>query len=126
MTVMPRLASVMLVVVGVIHLLPVSGILGKSRLQSLYGLTVDDPNLLILMRHRSVLFGLLGAFLLYAAIDPALQPIAYIAGAVSVVSFLLIATSAGYANAQIRRVVTADWIAVACLVVGAAALLRNG
>lgn len=123
---MPRLASVMLVVVGVIHLLPVSGILGKSRLQSLYGLTVDDPNLLILMRHRSVLFGLLGAFLLYAAIDPALQPIAYIAGAVSVVSFLLIATSAGYANAQIRRVVTADWIAVACLVVGAAALLRNG
>lgn len=126
MTVMPRLASVMLFIVGVIHLLPVSGVLGKSRLQSLYGLTVDDPNLLILMRHRSVLFGLLGAFLLYAAIDPALQPIAYIAGAVSVVSFLLIATSAGYANAQIRRVVTADWIAVACLVVGAAALLRNG
>ena len=114
----------MLAIVGLIHLLPVSGVLGRTRLQALYGLSINDPDLLILMRHRSVLFGLLGAFLLYAAVRPAMQPIAYVAGAVSVVSFLWIAKSAGHTNAHVARVVTADWIAVVCLVIGAVALLR--
>lgn len=120
---MQRLSSLMLVIVGLIHLLPVSGVLGQSRLQALYGVTIDDPNLLTLMRHRSVLFGLLAAFLIFAAVRPALQPLAYVAGAVSVVSFLWIAASVGQGNAHIARVVTADWIALVCLVIGAAALL---
>jgi len=122
---MQLLASAMLAIVGLIHLLPLSGVLGSTRLQALYGLSINDPDLLILMRHRSVLFGLLGAFLLYAAVRPALQPIAYVGGAVSVVSFLWIAKSAGRTNAHVARVVTADWIAVVCLVVGAVALLRS-
>jgi hypothetical protein len=116
----------MLVIVGLIHLLPISGLLGSGRLKALYGLTIDDPNLLILMRHRSVLFGLLGAFLLYAAAHPALWPIGYVAGAVSVVSFLWITRSVGHANAHIARVVAADWIAVVCLLVGGVALLATG
>lgn len=123
---MPHLAAVALVIVGLIHLLPVAGLLGSTRLQALYGLIIDDPNLLILMRHRSVLFGLLGAFLLYAAAHPALWPIGYVAGAVSVVSFLWIARSVGHANAHITRVVAADWIAVVCLLVGGVALLASG
>ena len=62
----------MLIVVGVIHLLPLSGVLGGAQLFSLYGVPVDDPNLEILMRHRAVLFGLLGVFLVYAAFKPSL------------------------------------------------------
>ena len=56
--------SAMLAVVAVIHLLPLSGVLGAGRLAALYGLPFDEPNLAILMRHRAVLFGLLGVFLL--------------------------------------------------------------
>ena len=67
------LVSAMLMVVGVIHLLPLSGVLGGARLVSLYGISIDDPNLEILMRHRAVLFGLLGAFLIYAAFKPPFQ-----------------------------------------------------
>lgn len=111
----------MLVIVGVIHLLPLSGVLGGPRLAALYGIAVDGPDLAILMRHRAVLFGLLGVFLVVAAFRPAWQPATLVAGFVSVVSFLWLAWATGGYNAQLARVVTADLVALACLVVAAVA-----
>ncbi|MFM7627473.1 MAG: phosphopantetheine adenylyltransferase [Gammaproteobacteria bacterium] len=118
---MRHLISAMLVIVGVIHLLPLSGVLGGPRLAALYGIAVDGPDLAILMRHRAVLFGLLGVFLVVAAFRPAWQPAALVAGFVSVVSFLWLAWATGGYNAQLARVVTADLVALACLVVAAVA-----
>jgi hypothetical protein len=66
----------MLLIVGIIHLLPLSGVLSAHRLQTLYGIAVEDPNLEMLMRHRAVLLGLLGAFLIAAAFIPSLQLVA--------------------------------------------------
>jgi hypothetical protein len=57
-----KIVSFLLAVVAVIHLLPLMGALGPQRLQALYGLTFSEPKLLILMRRRAVLFGLLGGF----------------------------------------------------------------
>lgn len=118
---MRYVVSAMLVVVGVIHLLPLPGVLGSDRLAAIYGLSFDQPDVAILMRHRAVLFGLLGAFLLLAAFRPALQSLALVAGFVSVVSFLYLAWSVGNYNPQIGRVFTADVVALVCLVIGAAA-----
>ena len=125
---MRYVVSATLVCVGIIHLLPVSGALSETRLAALYGLQFSDPNLEILMRHRAVLFGLLGGFLVYAAFHTALQPIAFVAGFVSVASFLYLCWSVGGYNAAIGRVCTADVVALVCLVIGAAArayLLRE-
>jgi hypothetical protein len=115
------LVSAMLLVVGVIHLLPITGVVGAERLSALYGVAVNDPNLAILLRHRAVLFGLLGALLIAAAFLPALQPAAFIAGFASVLSFLWLALATGSYNPLIGRVVAADLVALACLVVGAVA-----
>jgi hypothetical protein len=120
---MNKAVSALLAVVAIIHLLPLSGVLGAERLAALYGMPFDDPNLQIMMRHRAVLFGLLGIFLLYAAFKPALQPIAFIAGLASTLSFLWLAWSVGGYNAAIGRVVVADVIAVACLIVAIALYL---
>lgn len=118
---MVRLVSASLLVVAFIHLMPLAGVLGAERLASLYGLDFSEPNLAILMRHRAVLFGLLGAFIGYAAFRPTLQRLALIAGLVSVVSFLLLAWSIGGYNPLIGRVVAADVVALVCLVIGVAA-----
>ena len=112
----------MLVVVGVIHLLPVSGVLGTGRLEALYGIAFEESNLAILMRHRAVLFGLLGLFLVLAAFRAELQVIAFVAGFVSVLSFLYLAWSVGGYNVQVGRVFVADLVALVCLIVGAGAL----
>ena len=120
---MRYLVSAMLVVVAIIHLLPLSGVLGGERLVALYGLSFNDPNLAILMRHRAVFFGLLGLFLLFAAYRPQYQAIAFIAGFVSVVSFLWLAWSVGGYNTQVARVFMADIVALACLIIGFLAYL---
>jgi hypothetical protein len=115
------LISAMLVIVAIIHLLPLSGLLGAEKLNALYGTAIDDPDLEILMRHRAVLFGLLGLFILFAAFRPGYQVMALVAGFVSVLSFLWLAWSVGDYNSQIVRVVLADGVAMACLIVAAAA-----
>jgi len=125
---MKYVVAASLLVVGVIHLLPLAGVLGAERVAQLYGVAVEDPNLAILMRHRSVLFGLLGGFLVVAAFVPTLQTAALTAGFVSVVSFLALAWSTSGYNDAIGRVVAADLLALACLVAGAAAAvwMRSG
>ncbi len=115
---MKYLVSAMLVVVGVIHLLPLSGVVGSERLASLYGLQFIEPNLEVLMRHRAVLFGLLGAFMVFAAFKPAYQAVAFIGGLISMMSFLYLAWSVGGYNEHVGRVVVADVVALGCLVVG--------
>ena len=123
---MSRLIAVLLLVAGAIHLLPLVGVLGGERLNALYGIALDEPNLQILMRHRAVLFGLLGVLLVAAAFIPALRATALVGGLVSVLAFLLLAWNTTVYNEALRRVVVADWIALACLVPALALHLRNG
>ena len=118
---MRYLISVTLIIAGIIHLLPLSGVLGADRLSALYGTTVSDPNLVILMRHRAVLFGILGLFFVFAAFRPTFQPLAFLAGFISVISFLWLAWSTGNYNMQINRIVVADIIALGSLIVGSVA-----
>lgn len=116
---MRYLVSALFVVVGIIHLLPLSGLAGAAQLTTLYGLDFSEPNLVLLMRHRAVLFGLLGALCLFAAFRPRLQSLTLVAAAVSVVSFLVLAWDSGQYNASLARVVSADLVALACIIVAA-------
>lgn len=121
-----KVISVMLIIVAIIHLVPLVGVLGTERLAALYGLDFSEPNLSILMRHRAVLFGLLGAFFVYAAFKPSLQPMAFAAGFVSVISFLWLVWSSDGHNSLVAKIATADVIALACLIVGSGLLLIRG
>ncbi len=116
------LTALALLTVGIIHLIPLSGVLGPEHLVRLYGAAPSDPSALILMRHRAVLFGIVGGVCVLAAFKPALQWLALILGSVSVVSFLWLAWSTGGFNAHLQRVVVADVLALLCLAAGAGAL----
>lgn len=118
---MRHLVSAMLVIVAVIHLLPLMGVLGSEKLATLYGLDFSEPNLAILMRHRAVLFGLLGSFFLYAAFKPSLQPIAFVAAFVSILSFFYLVWAAGGHNTFVQRILLGDVVAFVALVVAVAA-----
>ena len=116
---------IMLLVVGVIHILPLSGVLSAARLFDLYGISFDDANLEILMRHRAVLFGLLGILLISSIFIPSLQLAALIAGFVSVFSFLYLSYSIGGYNDQVSRIVMADKVALVCLVIASISYVIN-
>ena len=126
-------SPVLLVVAGTIHLLPLAGVLGRGHLAQLYGLApaaLADPNLLLLLRHRAVLFGLVGGLLLWAAADAGLRRPALVVGGISAATFLVLARAGGSYNAQLARVVTADVVALVCLIIAgiahAVGLSANG
>lgn len=98
--------------------------LGTAQLASLYGTPPSEPNTLILLRHRAVLFGIVGGICMGAAFKPAYQWLGLTVGAVSVLSFLLLAWSTGGFNLHLQRVVVADGLALVCLVAGAVARVR--
>ena len=106
----------LMLLVAAIHLVPITGFFGTSRLSALYGIDIDSPDLEILMRHRAALFGILGAFFAYAAFVPALQPIAFVAAAASLATFFYLAVAVGDYGPPIRKIVIGDVIAVVCLV----------
>lgn len=104
-----------LLVVALIHILPVVGFFGQQRVNALYDIEIVDKNIAILMRHRAILFGILGSLFAYAAFKPALQPPAMVAAAFSIASFFYLAFSTGGYNKAMRRVVGADIIAAIAL-----------
>ena len=123
---MRYVVPVVLVLVAIIHALPLLGITGGARLANLYGIADMDASLEILMRHRAVLFGLLAAFLAYAAFKPELHGLALAGATVSVVSFLAFALTASDYSPAIATVVKVDAVAAVLLVAGwAVHLLRE-
>lgn len=119
---MRHLPMIALLIAGAIHLLPLSGVMGATALERLYGVAVDSPDLALLLRHRAVLFGLLGGFLVVAAFRPAWRLAGLLAGLASVLAFLLLAwLEPGWGEA-IRRVVIADLVALVALLGGCLAM----
>lgn len=112
-----KIITIILILVGLINLYPVIGALSPEQLQSLYGITIEDKNLLILMRHRAILFGILGAFIIYAGFQRAHQPLAFVAGFASMLTFIGLAIITGDYNNLLRKVMLADVIASAGLFV---------
>ncbi|MDP3857899.1 MAG: hypothetical protein Q8Q73_09080 [Stagnimonas sp.] len=100
---------------GALNALPALGLLGGSQLTSLYGLPFEDASLRILMRHRALLFGLLGAAMILAAFLPPWRAALAGIGLLSMLGFIGIAWLEGGGNVAIQRVVLADVLASALL-----------
>ena len=112
---MEHLFTLLVLVAAAINLAPVLGAVAPRRMTALYGVDLEDPNLQILMRHRAVLFGVVGGLLLAAAFHPPLRTLGYAAGFISMLSFLLIAWLVGGYSAEIQRVILVDVVGIAAL-----------
>ena len=121
---MKYIPIVALLVAGIIHLLPVPGVMGVSTLTRLYGIEVNDPNTAILLQHRALLFGVLGVLMLSAIALPWLRVTALTVALFSAASFVVVAIGVGGYNQAIGRVVLADVVASMLLAAGLVVELR--
>ncbi len=109
--------TALFLVAAVINLLPGLGVSSRARLEALYSIELDDPNLVVLMRHRAILLAIVGALLAVAAFQEPLRPAAAVAGFVSMLSFVAIAYAGSGVNAKLRRVAHVDIVASVLLAV---------
>ena len=120
---MKYVSIVALLVAGIIHLLPVHGVMGVNTLARLYGIEANDPNTAILLQHRALLFGVLGVLMLSAIALPWLRVTALTVALFSAASFIAVAVAVGGYNPAIGRVVVADIVASVLLAAGLVAEL---
>ena len=120
-----KIRMVVFVLVGLVNFAPVIGVISAGQLSSMYGVDVNTPDLETLLRHRAVLFGLLGSFLILAAFRQSLQLLAAIAGLVSMISFIVIAYLAGDTGSAINKVVIVDIVASIALAAVLVPMLRD-
>lgn len=112
------LTALALLASAVAHALPVIGVLGRPGLARLYGVTIDDPAVLLLMRHRAVLFGLVGALAMVAVFVPVLQIAALSVSAMSTAGYVVLWRGTGRAGgAPLARVARVDLVLAALSVI---------
>jgi hypothetical protein len=111
-------ATLCFLIAAAINLAPVAGAFSAERISALYGVPILDPTLETLMRHRAVLFGIVGVLLAVAAFRPSLQTPAAAAGFVSMLSFIAMAWLVGDVTPALRRIMIADLVGSAALALG--------
>ena len=113
---------------GVVHLIPVTGVASRARLEALYGIPLEGAGveLELLLRHRAVLFAVVGVFLLGAAWRPDLRVWAGALGLVSMLSYVGPWWGLGVESGALGRVARVDILAGVALAIALAWQVRGG
>ncbi len=119
-----KLFLLLLFIVGVINFLPVFGLFSANQMAQVYAVDLANNELQMLMRHRALLFGIIGGFVLCALFKPKYQPVAMIMAGISMVGFLVLVWMVGDTNEAILNVTRVDVVGILCLVL--AALIKYG
>jgi hypothetical protein len=119
---MNKVFLALLLIVGLINFLPVVGVLSAAKLSQAYSIDLASNDLIILMRHRALLFGLVGGFVFYSLFMPQFQPAAMLIAAISMIGYLVIMWMVGDYNDSIFKVAIVDMVGIVAL--GLAVLLK--
>jgi hypothetical protein len=114
---MNKIYLLLLFLVGVINFLPIIGVLSLDKINQAYGLSVTDNNLEMLLRHRALLFGLIGGFIIYSVFNPQQQTAAIALAAISMLGYLYLSWSIGGANLALVKVAQIDMIGIVLLII---------
>lgn len=119
-----RIGQALLAGVGMAHLLPAAGALSRERVERLYGVTLTDPDLALLMRHRAAFFGLVGLGLILGSVVPRWLTPTLVAAGVSLLAYVGMATAADNPNEELQRIARVDVALLIALALSALLLRR--
>jgi len=120
-----KMESLMLVLVGLINLIPVLGVFSASQMAQTYAIDIDTTDLELLMRHRALLFGIIGGFVLVAVIKPSYRPPAMMMAGVSMSGFMVLTLMLTGINDALYKIFWADVLGLGCLLVAVILSLYN-
>jgi hypothetical protein len=96
--------SAILVIVGIINFVPVAGVMSSAALAKAYGIDAPTGDVLVLLRHRAVLLGIVGGFICISAFLSHLQVAAVGMAYVSMLTYVQLAWGAGNELLRIKKI----------------------
>lgn len=116
-----------LFIAGLINFVPSMLAFLPNKIANSYGIEVPDASLELLLRHRAVLFGIVGGIMIFAALTKKYYNLASTIGLVSMISFLILFfLMEGSISKELEKVMKIDAIGIVILVVGLVSLKMKG
>ncbi len=121
---MELIYRITLFITGIINLMPSLLAFLPNKISESYGIEIPNANYELLLRHRAILFGIIGGLMIFSAITKQYYETSTIAGLISMASFILLYFLIDKdINAQLKKVMLVDMVATAILLVGFIAFL---
>ncbi|WP_406238914.1 hypothetical protein [Nocardia sp. NBC_01009] len=115
----------LLVAAGLLNVVPMLGAVSTQWARSAYGIDAVSSDVEVLLRHRGVLFGIVGVGLLVAAFRPHLRNAAVTANATSFAGFIILVLAQPSGNSSLVRIAWFDVAGLIALAVGFALVTRK-
>jgi hypothetical protein len=116
---MELLFRIALFISGIINILPSLLAFLPDKISKSYGIDIPNSNYELLLRHRAILFGIIGGFMIYSAIVKKYYELSTIAGLVSMASFIILYFLIGKdINKELKKVLMIDLVATVILCIG--------
>jgi len=108
-----------LFIAGIINIAPSILAFIPNKISDSYGIEIPDSNYELLLRHRAVLFGIIGGIMIYSAITKKHYSMAVIIGLISMISFYILYKLAnGEINPELNKVMKIDIAGIIILLLG--------
>jgi len=116
---METIFRVCLFIAGVINFLPSLLAILPHKISQSYGIEIPDANYELLLRHRAILFGLIGGLMIFSAISKKYYSLSVVFGMISMISFLILfKLVGGDINTALEKVMKIDIGGIVILFVG--------
>jgi len=116
---MESLFRITLFLAGVVNFIPSLIVFLPSKISDSYGVILPDANFELLLRHRAILFGIVGGLMIYAALSKKQYLMATTFGLISMSSFIMLSFIIdGNLNDELQKVVIIDGVVIGILLIG--------
>jgi heme A synthase len=108
-----------LFIAGLINLLPALLAFLPDKISKSYGIDIPNSNYELLLRHRAILFGIIGGLMIFSAVVKKYYEIATTAGLISMLSFIILYFLIDKdINSELKKVMMIDVVATGILCFG--------
>lgn len=108
-----------LFITGIINILPSILAFIPNKISNSYGIEILNSNYELILRHRAVLFGIVGAIMIYSAMTKRNYLMAAIVGLISMSSFVLLyVITKGEINSELTKIMKIDIAGISILLFG--------
>lgn len=116
---MELIFRITLFIAGVINLLPSVLAFLPDKISKSYGIEIPNENYELLLRHRAILFGIIGGLMIYSAVAKKHYEVSTVIGLISMVSFIVLFFLIGKdINSELKKVMTVDIVGTVLLCIG--------
>jgi len=115
---MEALFRISLFIAGGINFLPSLLVFSTEKLSKSYGIKLPNSDLELLLKHRAILFGIVGGLMIYSSITKKHYSMSVTVGLISMVSFILLYLLIGEINDELGTIMVFDLVAILILTIG--------